>query len=136
MWKVNKNMSCRFWKRWLNKRRFLTFILKVLIRTMTCSFQEALVKYGVEKVDIFQTNDLFEKKDMANVTNTIFMLGRAVIHDYYWLIHFWIINRKLRFIFVFGILLKSLRVTKTGNYNIRCLCLFPKGFIVHSSSYI
>jgi hypothetical protein len=41
------------------------------------------VKYGVEKVDIFQTNDLFEKKDMANVTNTIFMLGRAVIHDYY-----------------------------------------------------
>ena len=44
------------------------------------SFQEALVKYGVEKVDIFQTNDLFEKKDMANVTNTIFALGRAVSH--------------------------------------------------------
>ena len=134
MWKVNENMNCSFEKRWLNKRRFLTFILKVLIKTTTCSFQEALVKYGVEKVDIFQTNDLFEKKDMANVTNTIFMLGRAVI--YYWLIHFLIRNRKLRFIFVFGILLKSLRVTKTGNYNIRCLCLFPKGFIVHSSSYI
>lgn len=41
-------------------------------------FQEALAKYGVSKVDIFQTNDLFEKKDMANVTNTIFALGRAV----------------------------------------------------------
>ena len=42
------------------------------------SFQEAIVKYGVSKMDIFQTNDLFEKKDMANVTNTILALGRAV----------------------------------------------------------
>ena len=25
-----------------------------------------------------ETNDLFEKKDLANVTNTIFALGRAV----------------------------------------------------------
>jgi hypothetical protein len=45
---------------------------------MDSRFQEALAKYGVEKVDIFQTNDLFEKKDLANVTNTIFALGRAV----------------------------------------------------------
>ena len=42
------------------------------------SFQEAIVKYGVSKMDIVQTNDLFEKKDMANVTNTILALGRAV----------------------------------------------------------
>ena len=41
-------------------------------------FQEALVDYGVGKADIFQTNDLSEKKDIANVTNTIYALGRAV----------------------------------------------------------
>ena len=41
-------------------------------------FQTALVKYGVDKVDIFQTNDLSEKKDIANVTNTLYALGRAV----------------------------------------------------------
>jgi hypothetical protein len=32
----------------------------------------------VDKEDIFQTNDLFEKKDTAAVTNTIYALGRAV----------------------------------------------------------
>ena len=37
-----------------------------------------MVEYGVDEADIFQTNDLFEKKDLANVTNTIFALGRAV----------------------------------------------------------
>lgn len=36
------------------------------------------MKYGVDKVDIFQTNDLSEKKDVANVTNTLYALGRAV----------------------------------------------------------
>ena len=41
-------------------------------------FQAALVKYGVGKADIFQTNDLSEKKDVANVTNTLYALGRAV----------------------------------------------------------
>merc|ERR1712226_1018932 len=41
-------------------------------------FQEALVNYGVNKADIFQTNDLSEKKDLANVTNTMFALGRTV----------------------------------------------------------
>jgi hypothetical protein len=70
---------------------------------------------------------------MANVTNTIFMLGRAVIHDYYWLIHFPIRNRKLRFTFTFGISLKNLRVTKNGYYNMRCLFLFLKRCIIHSS---
>ncbi len=34
--------------------------------------------YGVSKVDIFQTNDLWEKKDMANVTNTLCALARVV----------------------------------------------------------
>ena len=32
----------------------------------------------MDKEDIFQTNDLFEKKDTAAVTNTIYALGRAV----------------------------------------------------------
>ena len=41
-------------------------------------FHEALIKYGVEKHELFQTNDLSEKKDIANVTNTLFALGRAV----------------------------------------------------------
>jgi len=31
-----------------------------------------MVEYGVDEADIFQTSDLFEKKDLANVTNTIF----------------------------------------------------------------
>ena len=37
-----------------------------------------MIKYGVDKVDIFQTNDLAEKRDMGSVTNTMFALGRAV----------------------------------------------------------
>ena len=40
-----------------------------------------MVEYGVDEADIFQTNDLFEKKDLANVTNTIFALGRAVSYQ-------------------------------------------------------
>ena len=38
-----------------------------------------MVQYGVDKGDIFQTNDLFERKDLGAVTNTIFALDRAVI---------------------------------------------------------
>ena len=41
-------------------------------------FHEAIEKYGVAKGDIFQTNDLWEKKDIANVVNTLCALGRAV----------------------------------------------------------
>ena len=37
-----------------------------------------MVEYGVDEADIFQTNDLSEKKDIANVTNTLYALGRAV----------------------------------------------------------
>ena len=46
------------------------------------SVQAAMVKYGVEKGDIFQTNDLFERKDLGAVTNTIFALDRAVIFEF------------------------------------------------------
>ena len=47
-------------------------------------FHKALLQYGLEKHDLFQTNDLSEKKDIANVTNTIFALGRAVSSNQGW----------------------------------------------------
>ena len=55
------------------------FVLACGVKWTPClRFQAALVQYGVSKGDIFQTNDLSEKKDIANVTNTMFALGRAV----------------------------------------------------------
>ena len=36
------------------------------------------MNYGVAKDDLFQTNDLSEKKDFASVVNTLCALGRAV----------------------------------------------------------
>jgi hypothetical protein len=41
-------------------------------------FQQALKNYGVADVDVFQTVDLWEKKDIAQVTTTLFALGRTV----------------------------------------------------------
>ena len=32
----------------------------------------------MDKKDVFQTNDLSEKKDISNVTNTLIFLGRTV----------------------------------------------------------
>jgi len=40
--------------------------------------QKAMVEYGVAQSDIFQTNDLWEKRDLGAVTNTLFALDRAV----------------------------------------------------------
>lgn len=42
------------------------------------NFQKALKSYGVPDQDVFQTVDLYEKKDISQVTNTLFALGRAV----------------------------------------------------------
>lgn len=42
------------------------------------NFQKALKAYGVPDQDVYQTVDLYEKKDIAQVTNTFFALGRAV----------------------------------------------------------
>lgn len=42
------------------------------------NFQKALIAYGVPDIDVFQSVDLVEKKDISQVTNTIFALGRAV----------------------------------------------------------
>ena len=41
---------------------------------------EILIYYGYlcTQIDLFQTVDLYEKKDIANVTNTLFALGRTV----------------------------------------------------------
>jgi hypothetical protein len=41
-------------------------------------FQQALKSYGVSDADVFQTVDLWEKKDIAQVTTTLFSLGRTV----------------------------------------------------------
>lgn len=40
-------------------------------------FQKACIKYGVTDVDLFQTTDLWDRKNVALVTTTIFAVGRA-----------------------------------------------------------
>lgn len=45
------------------------------------NFQKALKEYGVSDCDVFQTVDLWEKKDISQVTNTIFAVGREVRHS-------------------------------------------------------
>ncbi|XP_014282714.1 muscle-specific protein 20 [Halyomorpha halys] len=40
-------------------------------------FQKACIKYGLADVDLFQTVDLFEQKNIATVTMTIFAIGRT-----------------------------------------------------------
>jgi len=41
-------------------------------------FQKALKEYGVADLDVFQTVDLWEQKDISQVTMTLFALGREV----------------------------------------------------------
>ncbi|KAI4463267.1 calponin/transgelin [Holotrichia oblita] len=48
------------------------------------NFQAAIKAYGVNDVDVFQTVDLWEKKDIAQVTNTIFALGRQTYKHPEW----------------------------------------------------
>ncbi|CAO1421398.1 unnamed protein product [Diamesa tonsa] len=40
-------------------------------------FQKAMMAYGVPDIDGFQTVDLYEAKDISNVTSSLFALGRA-----------------------------------------------------------
>uniref|UniRef100_A0A0K8TLG6 Transgelin n=1 Tax=Tabanus bromius TaxID=304241 RepID=A0A0K8TLG6_TABBR len=40
-------------------------------------FQKACTKYGVADVDLFQSTDLWDRKNISLVTQTIFALGRA-----------------------------------------------------------
>ncbi|XP_043196449.1 muscle-specific protein 20-like isoform X1 [Amphibalanus amphitrite] len=46
--------------------------------------QQAIKKYGVPDLDLFQTPDLFEKKDIPAVTNAIYALGRQTYHHPEW----------------------------------------------------
>lgn len=41
-------------------------------------FQEACKRYGVADIDVFQTVDLWEKRNIPQVTQCIMALGRAV----------------------------------------------------------
>uniref|UniRef100_A0A6M2DKI6 Transgelin n=1 Tax=Xenopsylla cheopis TaxID=163159 RepID=A0A6M2DKI6_XENCH len=47
-------------------------------------FQKALKEYGVADIDVFQTVDLWEKKDLAQVTSTLFALGRQTYKHPEW----------------------------------------------------
>jgi len=42
------------------------------------AFQKALQNYGVPAEDLFQTVDLWEKRNIAAVTKTIYALARTV----------------------------------------------------------
>nr|CAH7751506.1 unnamed protein product [Callosobruchus chinensis] len=48
------------------------------------NFLAAIKAYGVADVDLFQTVDLWEKKDIAQVTNTLFALGRETYRHPEW----------------------------------------------------
>ena len=48
------------------------------------NFQAAIKAYGVPDIDVFQTVDLWEKKDIAQVTNTLFALGRETYRHPEW----------------------------------------------------
>jgi hypothetical protein len=51
----------------------------ILYRTIhCCRFQKACTAYGVPDVDLFQTVDLWDRKNIALVTVTIFAIGRTV----------------------------------------------------------
>ncbi|KAL1139358.1 hypothetical protein AAG570_006342, partial [Ranatra chinensis] len=47
-------------------------------------FQKACTKYGVPDVDLFQTVDLFDYKNIAAVTLTIFAIGRTAYKHPEW----------------------------------------------------
>ncbi|GLV43639.1 Muscle protein 20 [Carabus blaptoides fortunei] len=47
-------------------------------------FQKACVKYGVPDVDLFQTTDLWDYKNISLVTTTIFAIGRTAYKHTEW----------------------------------------------------
>lgn len=61
-----------------------TNLRKCPVRSLFCflliniRFQKACIKYGVADVDLFQTTDLWDLKNIALVTQTIFAVARAV----------------------------------------------------------
>lgn len=61
------------------ENRYLKVLNNAIIMYHYFRFQKACVKYGVPDVDLFQAVDLIERKNIAQVTNTIFAIGRTVI---------------------------------------------------------
>ncbi|NP_001040437.1 muscular protein 20 [Bombyx mori] len=47
-------------------------------------FQKACIKYGVPDVDLFQTTDLWDQKNIVLVTQTIFAIGRTAYKHPEW----------------------------------------------------
>jgi len=47
-------------------------------------FQKALREYGVADIDVFQTVDLWEQKDISQVTMTLYALGRETYRHAEW----------------------------------------------------
>ncbi|XP_014292804.1 muscle-specific protein 20 [Halyomorpha halys] len=48
------------------------------------NFLKAMTEYGVPDVDLFQTVDLYEKKDIGQVTTALFGLGRQTYRHTEW----------------------------------------------------
>lgn len=44
-------------------------------------FQQAVKKYGVSDLDVFQSVDLVERRNIPQVTQCIMALGRSVRYD-------------------------------------------------------
>lgn len=53
-------------------------LLQVTCFSFIYRFLRAAQIYGVPEVDLFPANDLWELKNIAGVTQTIFAIGRAV----------------------------------------------------------
>lgn len=50
-------------------------------------FQAAIKKYGVPEEEIFQTADLFERRNIPQVTLCLYALGRIVSVTFEFFIH-------------------------------------------------
>jgi len=48
------------------------------------NFQKAIQEYGVAEIDVFQTVDLWEQKDISQVTMTLYALGRETYRHPEW----------------------------------------------------
>lgn len=53
-------------------------LLNVKLLWRFCRFQAAVKKYGVPEEEIFQTADLFERRNIPQVTLSLYALGRIV----------------------------------------------------------
>lgn len=92
-------------------------------------FQRACTLYGVSDVDLFQTTDLWDFKNIALVTQTIFAIGRAVC---IWFLFF------MKFFFIFLILTLKIFLfnLKRFHTSIRNKCCIIYFLFLFSSSDI